>query len=374
MRGRLFLAIGLASALRVPPLRLSATSPSAGSSKALYAQIDTVLRRGQKKGSSPLAMNTARALGKRWMEMPPADLVEATLVSGGLLLESYEEGLAILLEAEEGAGVNVSGKCYSALMRLAQSQERPEDVLRLMARTRAIGVETTDGQLLGAMRAAASLEDWGAVARLYAELSEGGDAAASRALELETIASDPQVLEEIDELYAVEAGSKVATRAKSTAPPTEREYALALSLALQAHCERGDLARVGSLLERKRAQQSCLGAEEYKMLLGMATRLNTPAPLLLLRPIDLQRSLEAELEPGLFAVTNRIGVLAAALGRIERVAVVATAVLTLIGAIAVLSGALDSAPDVADMLAVADSASSASRSGSFGSDVAALLY
>ena len=150
MRGRLFLAIGLASALRVPPLRLSATSPSAGSSKALYAQIDTVLRRGQKKGSSPLAMNTARALGKRWMEMPPADLVEATLVSGGLLLDSYEEGLAILLEAEEGAGVNVSGKCYSALMRLAQSQERPEDVLRLMARTRAIGVETTDGQLLGA--------------------------------------------------------------------------------------------------------------------------------------------------------------------------------------------------------------------------------
>jgi len=101
------------------------------------------------------------------MDMVPADLVEATLISGALVLEGFDEGLDILLEAEEGAGLMISGKAYFALMRLASAEDRPLDVLALLARTRARGVERTDGLILGAMEAAESVEDWGAVARLY---------------------------------------------------------------------------------------------------------------------------------------------------------------------------------------------------------------
>ena len=411
----LFCAMGGASALRVGPIRLSASQPGAApaSTKALYAQIDTVLRRGQQEGGASRAVTTARALGKRWMEMPPAELVEVTLVSGSVLLESYEEGLAILLEAEEGANLNVSGKCYSALMRLAQSSGRSEDVLRLLARTRAYGVETTDGQLLGAMRAAASLSDWGAVARLHAELTEGRDAAAESALELETYAADPSVLGELASAAAELAASSgtsgtsgmsgEASRIRSALPPTPtpREYTLALSLALRAHCERGDLARVAPLVERMRAQGARLTPEEYALLLSLARRLRTPAPLLALKPIDLQRSLTAEVEPRVFAVTNRLGLIAAGLGSVERGVVAAAAVAALLGAAALLSGALDASDaaavqDAAWALAATDTASTATASAStstatalepvaamaaamppkdpFGADVAALLY
>ena len=409
----LFCAMGGASALRVGPIRLSASQPGAApaSTKALYAQIDTVLRRGQQEGGASRAVTTARALGKRWMEMPPAELVEVTLVSGSVLLESYEEGLAILLEAEEGANLNVSGKCYSALMRLAQSSGRSEDVLRLLARTRAYGVETTDGQLLGAMRAAASLSDWGAVARLHAELTEGRDAAAESALELETYAADPSVLGELASAAAELAASSgtsgtsgtsgEASRIRSALPPTPtpREYTLALSLALRAHCERGDLARVAPLVERMRAQGARLTPEEYALLLSLARRLRTPAPLLALKPIDFQRSLTAEVEPRVFAVTNRLGLIAAGLGSVERGVVAAAAVAALLGAAALLSGALEASDaaavqDAAWALAATDTASTASASTStatalepvaamaaamppkdpFGADVAALLY
>ena len=327
------LPLAAASYFRAPAPRLSAAAPS---TKQLYSQIDAVLRRNQKEGGQPLSVSTARALGKQWMDMPPADLVEATLVSGAVLLDSFDEGLAILLEAEEVADLAVSGKAYSALMRLAHTEERDEDVLRLMARTRAVGV-MTDGQLLGAMNAAATLGDWGAVARLYAELSEGAEAAAASALELETF-SDPQVL---DELRAAGA----ASRAKSSLPPTECEYALALTLALQAHCERGDVSRVTPLLERKRQQGDCLSSDEYKMLLALAKRLQSPAPLLALRPIDLKRSLDAELEPRTFAVTNKIGMAAAALGTVERRIVAGVGLAALVATAAALSGAVDGVGD-----------------------------
>ena len=45
------------------------------STKALYAQIDGILRRAQKQ-SEGMAARTARALGNRWTEMEPAALVE----------------------------------------------------------------------------------------------------------------------------------------------------------------------------------------------------------------------------------------------------------------------------------------------------------
>lgn len=99
--------------------------------------------------------------------MEPEALVEATLVSGATVLQDFDEGFEILREAEDGAALNVSGTAYSALMRLAQSEERPVEALALLARTRAYAVERTDGLLLSAMRAAAALDDWGAVARLY---------------------------------------------------------------------------------------------------------------------------------------------------------------------------------------------------------------
>ena len=108
--------------------------------------VDAVLRRARKRpDASPIAARTARSLGNRWAEIDPAELVEATLVSGTLLLNDFDEGLAILSEAEERAALTVSGKAYSALVRLAQAEERQADALALLARARANGVDRTDG-------------------------------------------------------------------------------------------------------------------------------------------------------------------------------------------------------------------------------------
>ena len=176
-RGVLTALAALGSTLRVPPVRCSAAA-NGPSKKALYAQIDSVLRRArEKEGADRMSAQVARSLGNRWLEMEPEDLVEATLVSGNLVLQGFDEGLAILCEAEDNADLHISGKAYSALMRLAQTEERPMEALQLLARTRAYDVERTDGLLLSAMRAAAALEDWGAVARLYAELCDGPEAA-----------------------------------------------------------------------------------------------------------------------------------------------------------------------------------------------------
>ena len=337
MRAALLLTLAsVATALRVPPPRCCAAA--AASTKQLYSQIDSALRRARSKAGSSgngLAASTAKSLGNRWMDLAPAELVEATLVSGGLILDSFDEGLAILQEAEDGAALNISGKAYSALMRLAQAEERHVEALSLLARTRAYAVERTDGLLLSAMRAAAELEDWGAVARLYAELAEGEMAAAALAMELETYA-DAAVLAELR-------GSSEVTEAEAA----ELELAQALSLALQAHCERGDVPRVIRLLERKRKRGAAVESDEYSRLWKLALRSKSAAPLAALTPLDLRRSLDRIVEPRVFAVRNKVGLVAANLGSVERIIALAIAAGAVVAAAVVVTGGLGGSDDAA---------------------------
>lgn len=316
--------VGLGTPLATPPT----------SYRHLYDKIDATLRRARTKESGAGA-HFARSLGNRWTEMQPEKLVEATLVAGATVLEDFDEGFEILREAEDGASLNVSGTAYSALMRLAAAEERPVEALALLARTRAYSVDRTEGLLLSAMRAAAALDDWGAVARLYAELADGPDAAAMAAVELETIA-DATVLEEMRATL----GSATETS------PAPAVLAQALTLGLHAHCERGDIGRVTTLLERKRARAAVLDFDEYLRLWRLARTSGRAEPLLALRPIDLQRSLADAVEPPLFALQSQLGLAAASLGVVERriaAGVAAAAVVALVAAI-VAGGA---APDAA---------------------------
>ena len=97
---------------------------------------------------------------------------------------------------------------------------------------------------------------------------------------------------------------------------------------------------------------------------------------------DFKRSLEAEVEPKLFAVTNRMGVLAAALGSVERGIVTGAAAVALLGGVALLCGTVY-APDIAATAASAFAAADAivavdpspvAAAESFSRDVASLLY
>ena len=89
------------AAFRAPPIRCCATGPA--STKELYSKIDGIIRRARSKTDDRLASSMSRALGNRWLEMEPEKLVEATVVSGTVLLDSFDDGLDLLIEAEEGA-------------------------------------------------------------------------------------------------------------------------------------------------------------------------------------------------------------------------------------------------------------------------------
>ena len=191
-----------AARVAVPPSCDGSDTPFV-SQKVLYSKIEAVIKRAKMDELRPLGARTARALSQRWLELSSGELVEATFVSGALVLRDFDEGLEILLEAEEGADVEVSAKAYYALCRLAVAEQRPLDVLALLARARGQEVERTGQEvertgslLLIGMQAAAELEDWGAVARLYAELATGPEAAAELALLYESFA-EPTILEEL---------------------------------------------------------------------------------------------------------------------------------------------------------------------------------
>ena len=220
------LLLGAAAALHAPALgrpragvlRCIATTSTSG----LYAKMEAVLRRARKEPTT-LGARTAQGLSQRWTTMEPTDLLEATLVSGRLVLSGFDEvwsraralpsaqgrvterarppslaalaaqGLELLLEAEDAADLAVGGRAYAALMRLGQSEGRPSDVLALLARARARGVPRSDGALLNGMCAASELADWGAVARLYEEIECGDEeCAVDAAIELETISLSPE--------------------------------------------------------------------------------------------------------------------------------------------------------------------------------------
>ena len=211
-------------------------------------------------------------------------------------------------------------------------------MLALLARTRAFGVDASDGLLVGGMRAAAELEDWGAVARLYAELTEGPEAAARAAVELETRSNDPKVLDELRK----ESNGGMDVR-PIDAPPTPNELAQALTLALRAHCERGDVTRVVALVEKKRRRKAPLSTDEYGQLLRLAQRTGTPSPLLALKPTDLKRSLDDAVEPKVWEFVNTVGVLGSALGRVERGLVAGVMGAVVLSSIVLLTGGFDAA-------------------------------
>jgi len=126
----------------------------------------------------------------------------------------------------------VSAKAYYALCRLAVAEQRPLDVLALLARARGQEVERTGSLLLIGMQAAAELEDWGAVARLYAELATGPEAAAELALLYESFA-EPTILEELQRSRGDSDAGSLAQTLSTWADPSN-ELAEAMCLALRA--------------------------------------------------------------------------------------------------------------------------------------------
>jgi hypothetical protein len=331
----------------VPPSRSRVVLPqcaATSSTAPLYSRLEAVLQRARKQEGS-LGARLAAALLQRWTTSDVAELVEATLVSGNVLLtDGFNEGLELLLEAEETADVVLGGKAYAALMRLGGAEGRPEEVLMLLARARARGIEHSDGALLNGMSAAAELGDWGAVARLYAELESGPEEAAKEAMELECFSLAPQASELLEEVR-VERSAAEATRIKSTPPPPKDEapppLTAALHLALRAHCERKDVVRAVAVLNRMRSCEAALEAGEYGMLLALAQDSGKPLNILrALSPSDVSRSFASVVEPKLYALTNKVGVEASALGRVER-QIVAVAALTALAYLATATLGLD---------------------------------
>jgi len=257
--------------------------------------LDALLKRTEQGVGHGSA--SARALRKRWFDLTAAELVESALVLGASIGVDFDRGLE-LLEVAEGETTVVPARGYSALMRLGVAAERHQEVLGLLARAR-VQDATASGVVLSAMQSAGALGDWGAVARLSEEYErceyEGcltlalGEGEASQ---LETMAS-PEVLTELFGESATAAAAGKLTRADQ----------LAQSLALRAHCKRGDAVRATRTLEQMRELGVPLSPQGYGDLLDLAAR-GGGSVLLALRPSDLARSLAAELEPTLLRVSN----------------------------------------------------------------------
>jgi len=258
--------------------------------------LDALLKRAEQgvgRGSAQ-----ARALRNRWLDLTATELVESALILGVSIGIDFDRGLE-LLEVAEGDTMVVPARGYSALMRLGVAAERHQEVLGLLARAR-VQDATASGVVLSAMQSAGALGDWGAVARLSEEyegceydgcltlaLGEGG------ASQLEMVGS-PEVLAELF-------GESAATADASKLTPADR---LAQSLALRAHCKRGDAARAKHTLQQMRALGVPLEPQGYSDLLGLAAQGGVGA-LLALRPSDLVRSFGGELEPVLLGLTNK---------------------------------------------------------------------
>ena len=330
--------------------------------------LDALLKRAEQGVGRGAAQ--ARALRNRWLDLTTTELVESALILGASIGIDFDRGLE-LLEVAEGDTVAVPARGYSALMRLGVAAERHQEVLGLLARARVQGA-TASGVVLSAMQSAGALGDWGAVARLFEEYEAcaGDDGCLALALgegrisQLEMVLAkhrptsvptqaepsphsphlslratpltpspnpdrpprqvgSPEVLAELFGASAPTADASKLTSADG----------LAQSLALRAHCNRGDAARAKHTLQQMRALGVPLEPQAYNDLLGLAKRggvgrlVLTPLPvpyasrhlappphlsrthfpgvLLALRPSDLVRSFGGELEPVLLGLTNK---------------------------------------------------------------------
>jgi len=256
----------------------------------LYATLDRLLRRAERSSS-------VRALSKQWLTMPPEQLVESALIIGTTLVGSFSQGCELLGQAEEYAGLNLSPKAYAALMRLGQAEGRSQDVLGLLGRLRACGVEASPLILRTAMVAAADLGDWGAVSRLFNELA--GSDSCLEALEL---IGSPAAIE--DFRRSVSTGDTDLTK-------LTRQDADAIRLALRAYCSRGDSLLVGKALDRMRELGCPLNTQSYLSLMKLA-RSGSEGPLRALRVGDLRFSATTAFEPYIFELRNAMTSLARA--------------------------------------------------------------
>jgi len=258
--------------------------------------LDALLKRAEQGVGRGAAQ--ARALRNRWLDLTTTELVESALILGASIGIDFDRGLE-LLEVVEGDTMAVPARGYSALMRLGVAAERHQEVLGLLARARVQGA-TASGVVLSAMQSAGALGDWGAVARLFEEYegceNDGCLAIAlgeGRMSQLEMVGS-PEVLAELFGGSAPAADASKLTTADR----------LAQSLALRAHCKRGDAARAKHTLQQMRALGVPLEPQGYNDLLGLAAR-GGVGVLLALRPSDLVRSFGGELEPVLLGLTNK---------------------------------------------------------------------
>lgn len=259
--------------------------------------LDALLKRAEQGVGRGAAQ--ARALRNRWLDLTTTELVESALILGASIGIDFDRGLE-LLEVAEGDTMAVPARGYSALMRLGVAAERHQEVLGLLARARVQGA-TASGVVLSAMQSAGALGDWGAVARLFEEYEAcaGDDGCLALALgegrisQLEMVGS-PEVLAELFGASAPAADASKLTSADG----------LAQSLALRAHCNRGDAARAKHTLQQMRALGVPLEPQGYNDLLGLAKR-GGVGVLLALRPSDLVRSFGGELEPVLLGLTNK---------------------------------------------------------------------
>ena len=175
--------------------------------------METILRAAEKGPRAAMA----RAINSRWFDLEPAALVENVLVATGLDFEA-----ASLVElAEEEAELTLSPAAYAATMRLGEAEENTSDAraprARARPRRRAVG-----GDAAAVDEGGGGARRLGRRLRLFAELARMDAEAAAR---LEAYGAP----ETLDALPDVDEKKIVGDAAADTS----------LSLALQAHCERG---------------------------------------------------------------------------------------------------------------------------------------
>jgi len=251
---------------------------------ALYVTMDNLIRCSERSPS-------VRALSKRWTTMPPGELVENALIIGRSLVGNFSHGFALLDQAEDAVGLGLSQRAYAALMLLGQAEQEHIQVLGLLGRLRGHDIDPSPSMLRTAMSAAAELEDWGAVSRLFSELA--GSDSPVEALEL---IGPPDVIDELRTAAVCETDDA----GRLTAADAD-----ALRLALRAHCARGDSALVVSTLRRMRKLECALTTANYAGLIRLAS-IGNMSPIRALRTLDLWRSLSSAFEPQLFTILNMV--------------------------------------------------------------------
>ena len=270
----------VASATLPYAIALSAQPMPPAHNQNVYQAVDELLKL---KADSP-AVKTIRKL---WLDTPAADLAEAAILYGARILPHFDAGARLLDIAEAETDAPLSPRSYGALMQLGLAEERHSDVLGLLARLRAHAVDPSPTALRASMSAAAAIEDWGAVSRLFSELTGAGEPA----MALEIFGAPEDVAAALERMGDDEA-------AETRLSPADAE---ALRLVLHAHCVRGDVYHAKKALGRARELEVPLAAGSLAELSRLALASLSPKNTVLLpRASDVVRSVSSWAEPRVF--------------------------------------------------------------------------